>query len=133
MSTRIAPLAILFILTASLTACEKTEQAEKSEHRKISFADDVAPIIQKHCAECHAAGLPGAMATGFVTDTYQSIMNGTLSGQIVNPGSARTSSLYILVSGKDNLAVTMPHGKKPLETGDIEIIRAWIDSGALEN
>ena len=130
MSTWIAPLTILFFITASLTACEKAEQAQP---RKISFANDVDPIIQKHCAECHAAGLPGALATGFVTDTYQSIMNGTLSGQIVNPGSARTSSLYILISGKDNLAVTMPHGKEPLETGDIEIIRAWIDSGAMEN
>ena len=130
MSTRIAPLAILFFITASLTACEKAEQAQL---RKISFANDVDPIIQKHCAECHTAGQPGAMATGFVTDTYQSIMKGTLSGQIVNPGAARTSSLYILISGKDNLAVTMPHGKEPLETGEIETIRTWIDSGAMEN
>jgi mono/diheme cytochrome c family protein len=131
MNTRIANLATLFLITASLAACENnTEQAQPG---KITYADDVAHIIQEHCAECHSAGQPGAMATGFVTDSYQSIMNGTLSGAIVNPGSARTSSLYIMISGKENLAVAMPHGKEALETAEIETIRAWIDSGAVEN
>ena len=131
MNTRIAKIATLFLVTASLTACENN--SEQAQPRNITYADDVAHNIQNHCAGCHSAGQPGAMATGIVTDSYQSIMNGTLSGAIVNPGSARTSSLYIMISGKENLAVTMPHGKEPLETGEIETIRAWIDNGAVEN
>jgi hypothetical protein len=47
--------------------------------------------------------------------------------------TARTSSLYILVSGKGNLTINMPHGKAPLSAEEIETIRAWIDNGAVEN
>jgi len=131
MITRAMPLAVLLVIAASLAACDK-DKAEQPQTRKVTYVDDVAPIIQKHCAECHLAGQQGAVATGFQVDSYESIMKDDQFGQVIDPGSARTSSLYILVSGKDHLTINMPHGKAPLSAEEIETIRVWIDNGAVE-
>jgi hypothetical protein len=132
MNIRATPHAVLLIIVASLAACEKAE-VEQPQVRKVTYDYDVAPIMQKYCAECHVPGQQGAEATGFLVDSYESIMQNTRSGPLIDPGSARTSSLYILVSAKDKLTVNMPHGKDPLSAEEIEILRVWIDNGAVKN
>ena len=98
----------------------------------VSYERDVFPVLEKHCIGCHAAGKPGAEATGLLLDSHAAIMRGSEYGPVIDPGSARTSSLYILLTGQDNLTVTMPHGGQPLADGEIDTIRAWIDNGAPE-
>jgi hypothetical protein len=132
MNIRAMFLEVLLVSTAGLAACDK-DKVEQLQFQQVTYTDDVAPIMQKHCAECHVAGLQGAEETGLLVDSYESIMKGSQYGPVIDPGSARTSSLYILVSGKDNLTISMPHGKAPLSAEEIETIRAWIDSGAVEN
>ncbi len=132
MSIQAMPLAVLLAIAASLAACDRDKAAEH-QFQKLTYIDDVGPILQKHCAECHAAGQQGAEATGFIVDSYTSLMTDSNYGPVIDPGSARTSSLYILVSGKDNLTISMPHGKEPLSAEEIETIRVWIDNGAVEN
>lgn len=132
MNIQIVTLAVMVVITASLAACDN-DKAEQLQFQKVTYVDDVEPIMQKYCAECHLAGRQGAEATGFLVDSYASIMKETRYGPVIEPGSARTSSLYIMVSGKDNLAISMPHGKDPLSDEEIETIRAWIDNGAVEN
>lgn len=127
MHTRPIKPVLLFATAAVLAACGGAGA------RDVSFAADVNPILQKHCAECHLPGGAGATATGFQVDTYESVMQGSNYGPVVHPGSARTSSLYILLTGKEHLTVTMPHGKAPLPDGEIETIRQWIDAGAADN
>jgi hypothetical protein len=130
MNIRDMHLAVLLVIAAGLTACDKVEQ---QQIQKVTYADYVDPILQKHCAECHVAGQQGAEASGFLIDSYESVMKDTRFGPVINPGSAITSSLYNLVAGKGNLTVTMPHGRDPLSTEEIETIRVWIDNGAVEN
>jgi hypothetical protein len=132
MSIRAIPVLTPLVFTAALAACGEA-QPPQIPPRQVSYADEVAPILQEHCAECHMPGLQGARESGFVVDSYDSVMKGTAFGPVVNPGSAITSSLYILLTGKDRLTVTMPHGKDSLGDEDIETIRVWIDSGAVEN
>jgi mono/diheme cytochrome c family protein len=124
------PPAVLLVIAAGLAACDKAPQPQI---QKVNFADDVAPIMQKHCAECHVAGQKGAEASGFLMDSYESVMKGTRFGPVIDPGSAISSSLYILVSGKADLTISMPHGKEPLSAEEIETIRVWIENGAVEN
>ena len=121
---------VVLLITAGLSSCDKPGQPR---YQKVTYADDVEPILQKHCAECHVTGQQGAKASGLLMDSYESLMKGTSFGQVINPGSAMSSSLYILISGKDKLTVTMPHGGKPLSDKEIEIIRVWIETGAVEN
>ena len=130
MNIRVMYLAAPLLISAGLSSCDKAEQPQ---YQKVTYANDVEPIIQKHCAVCHLSGQQGARESGLVMDSYESLMKGTPFGQVINPGSAMSSSLYILVSGKDKLTVTMPHGKKPLSDEDIETIRVWIENGAVEN
>ncbi|MGD2056131.1 MAG: hypothetical protein PVJ15_04935 [Gammaproteobacteria bacterium] len=132
------PVAVLLLIAAGLVACDhdkagESQSQDQPQSRKVSFADDVNPILQKHCAECHVTGGQGARASGFRMDSYQSIMNGTRFGPVVDPGSAITSSLYLLVSGKGELTISMPHGKAPLSAKEVETIRVWIENGAVEN
>jgi len=130
MNIRAMYLAAPLLISAVLSSCDKAEQPQ---FQKVTYANDVEPIIQKHCAVCHVTGKQGARESGLLMDSYESLMKGTPFGQVVNPGSAMSSSLYILVSGKDRLTVTMPHGKKPLSDEEIETIRVWIENGAVEN
>jgi hypothetical protein len=119
------------LLSAVFPACHK-DQAEQPHIRRLTFAKDVEPILKNHCTECHTSGRAGAVESGLLTDSYQSVMKGSRLGPVIKPGSALSSSLYILVSGKDKLTVNMPHGKAPLSAEDIETIREWINDGAVE-
>ena len=131
MNIRALPLPVLLLTAVILAACDKGK-VEQQQPRKVTYADDVAPILQKNCAECHMAGQQGAEVTGLLLDSYASLMKGSQYGPVIDPGSAMTSSLYILISGKDHLTINMPHGKDPLSAEDIETIRLWIDNGVLE-
>ena len=124
--------AVLLLITVCLEACD-IDKVEQPQSRKVTYVDNVGPIMQKHCAECHVAGQQGAKASGLLMDSYKSLMKGTPFGPVIHPGSAMASSLYILVSGKDDLTITMPHGKTPLSAEEIETIRVWIENGAIEN
>lgn len=130
MSIRSRPLAVLLIIAAVPAACDKAEQPQ---FRKVTYADDVGPILQKHCAECHVSGQQGARESGFLVDSHEAVMEGTEYGPVIDPGSAKTSTLYNLISAKGNLTVNMPHGKDPLSAEEIETIRLWIENGAVEN
>jgi len=132
MCLRAMPLAVLLTFASGMAACGN-DNAGGMQSGKVTYADDVLPILQKHCVECHAAGKEGAKATGLLVDTYASLMKGSDYGPVIEPGAARTSSLYILITGKENLTVNMPHGRAPLSDAEIGTIKAWIDSGAPEH
>lgn len=135
MNSRVIPLTVLLALATGLAGCEQggQQQPPPVQTPKVSYAEDVAPILQKHCAECHLPGMTGAVETGFQIDSYASLMKGSQYGPVIEPGLARTSSLFILLTGKDHLTVNMPHGREPLSELEIETIRVWIDQGALDN
>jgi hypothetical protein len=130
MSIRALPVVVLLLFTAGLAACDKVEQVQI---QKVTYAEDVGPILQKYCAGCHMAGQQGAEASGLLIDSYESLMEGSRFGPVIAPGSPMTSSLYVLVTGKARLTITMPHGKDPLSAEEIETIRVWIENGAVEN
>ena len=104
-----------------------------SVEHKPGYTADVRPILDKYCAECHMPGMEGAKKSGFQIDSYASIMKGTNLGPVIVPGSAESSTLYILVAGKADPKINMPHGKEPLSAKEIDTIRLWIDQGAMDN
>lgn len=116
-------------LTTCLAACDT---ADSPQPRTLTFVDDVQPIINQYCVGCHVPGQEGYEKSELLLDSYEGLMKGTRFGRVVEPGSAETSSLYLLVSGKGRLLLTMPHGKDYLSNDEVRIIRAWIDRGAVE-
>ena len=104
----------------------------KPDKPKVSYKEKIAPILETNCNQCHVPGQEGAEKSGFLMDSYDSVMKGTKFGPVVVPGSAESSSLYRLIAGKADPSIQMPHGKRPLTKDEIEAIKLWIDQGATE-
>ncbi len=132
MAARILRCIGMVALIIQLTACE----------RDISFANDVAPILQLHCAECHSPDGEGKLTSGFDVSSYATVMQGTQLGPVIVSGSRISSTLYLLIDHKAAPEIQMPphHLKglpagrgEPLTEEQIETIGLWIDQGARDN
>ena len=99
----------------------------------LSYQADIKPILEKNCYECHVVGGEGYKTSGFLIDSYQGLMKGTKFGPVVVPESAISSSLYLMVSGKTDASIHMPHGGPELSDDEIAAIEKWIDQGAKDN
>ncbi len=106
---------------------------QKEKVIPVSFATQVRPILNQYCVECHKAAGQGYSKSGLRLDSYESLMAGTKFGPVVKPGSAISSSLYLLVAGKADPSIRMPHNREPLPSESVELIKNWIDQGAKNN
>lgn len=122
------PLSILAIAAVAMAAGCDSEPSKP----KISYSANVSPILDYYCKDCHVPGQEGATQSGFLIDSYESVMKGTKLGAVIVPGSAESSTLYRLVAGKADPSIQMPHGKKSLTQEEIDTIKLWIDQGATE-
>ena len=108
----------------------------------VSFANDVQPILEVACSNCHSSSGEGIVASGFSVDSYQSLMKGTSLGAVVVSGSSISSTLYRVIAGKTDPEIRMPpHHEEswadgrgtPLADDEIQLIADWIDQGAKNN
>lgn len=105
-----------------------------SREGPVSYSKDVRPILAAHCLECHHTGGEGQKASGFSMDSYESLMKGTRYGPMIIPGDAESSNMVVLMEGRADPSIAMPHGnRKPVPKKDILTIRKWIDQGAKNN
>jgi len=103
-------------------------------NKDVSYSQDVAPILDKHCTACHVPGQPGFVVSGFELGSYQSLMKGTQFGPVVLPGDALTSVLVMLIEGRADPSLKMPHGDaSQLTQEEITTIRRWVEQGAKNN
>lgn len=123
-----AIIATIAATTVILGACSHKEQ-----EAKISFAAQIKPMLDQHCVECHKADGEGYGKSGLKLDSYEGLMAGTKFGPVVKPGSSVSSSLYLLVAGKADPSIRMPHNRDPLPAEKVEILKKWIDQGAQNN
>jgi len=98
-----------------------------------SFKEGILPILEKHCAECHAAGGQGEQASGLDLTSYEGVMKGTEHGPVVVPGDAFLSNMMVLIDGRAGPELKMPHGRKDLTRWEKTQIRRWINRGALND
>ncbi len=113
-------------LPALLTACGGEET--------VSFSQDVRPILDQHCLSCHQAGGAGLEASGFSLVTYEDLMKGSQFGPMVIAGDALGSNMLVLMEGRADPSISMPHGSmKPIPQAEIDTIRRWIEQGAKNN
>jgi len=119
-------IALASTLLIGLTAC--------MNEAAVSYSRDVQPILQANCLSCHQEGGAGYEASGFSMATYDGLLKGTNAGAMVIPGDSEGSNLIVLMEGRADPSISMPHGKKdPVAKKDIETIRRWIDQGAKKN
>jgi hypothetical protein len=101
---------------------------------EVSYQRDVAPILDKHCKSCHLPGQAGYVVSGFELASYESLMKGTQFGPVVLPGDPLTSVLVMLIEGRVDPSLRMPHGEaQPLSKAEIDTVRNWVEQGAKNN
>jgi uncharacterized membrane protein len=127
------------LLYASVTAialvgCEGKQPEQEAVVETVSYNADVRPILEAKCLSCHVEGGEGYEKTGLDMQSYDALMSGTRFGPVINPGDALSSTLVILVEGRGDPSIKMPHGAKDgLTDQEIAVIRTWIDQGAKNN
>ena len=92
---------------------------------KVDFKRDVQPIFKANCAGCHG---PTLHKNGFRLDRRSDAMRGGTIA-VIGPGNAAGSRLYLRLIGSDYGMQMPPTG--PLDAARIEIIKNWIDQGAV--
>lgn len=107
--------------------------ATASAEEPISFKDDVVPVLQVRCMECHQPGGDGFVQSGLDLTSYDGVMKGTKFGPVVVPGDAMMSNFLVVVDGRASQAIRMPHERKKLTKCEIDILRRWVNSGAKNN
>ena len=113
-----------FVCVITLSACSP---------RNVSFSEDVQPILKQYCLECHVPGGRGYDASGFDMRSYETVMKGGKFGTFVIPGDPFTSTLNMLVEGRADPSIRMPHGGEKLNDREIAILRVWVQEGAKNN
>ena len=101
--------------------------------KEISYKADIQPILQQYCVECHAEGGKGYEKSGLLLTNYEGVMKGTRFGSIIKPGDALSSTLIMLVEGRADPSIKMPHGKESLPKEKIELLKQWVKQGAKNN
>ena len=101
--------------------------------REVSYKADVQPILKQHCLECHAEGGKGAEKSGLLMTSHESLMKGTRFGSIIKPGDSLSSVMIMLVEGRADPSIKMPHGRASLPKEQIDVLKKWVEQGAKNN
>ena len=115
------------VLATFLAGCASQPQ--------VSFQRDVYPILENNCLACHMPPQgKGYVKTRLNMQSYDTLMQGTLYGPVIVPGDSSHSVLNMLVEGRGDASMRMPHGRdEPLTPQEIEVLRLWVKQGAQNN
>ncbi len=100
---------------------------------QVSFKEDVFPIIELRCLECHQPKGEGYERSGLDLRTYESLMKGTKYGSMITPGSWIESNLLAVIDHRTAHQIWMPHNKKALSKCELLTFRHWVMQGARNN
>ena len=99
----------------------------------VSFKEDLFPILQNRCLECHQPGGEGYEKSGLDLRSYEGLMKGTKYGPVVVPRQAFASTLIAVIDGRTDPKLWMPHNRKRMTKCERLIFRFWVNQGAKNN
>ncbi len=94
---------------------------------KINYQEHVLPILRNSCLNCHN---PDKKKAGLDLTTYAGSLAGSDNGPVINPGDPSGSKFYKVTTHAEE--PEMPPKRDKLPDKELEILRKWIASGALE-
>ncbi len=105
--------------------------AKSDEPSKVEFEQDVAPIFRQNCVACHNSKKAEG---GLNLESYESLMAGGDSGAAITAGDQGESYVLPRITGEEE--PWMPPddntvGARRLTSEEVELIREWIQAGAL--
>jgi ankyrin repeat protein len=100
--------------------------------RKIDFARQIKPLLERSCVGCHSGAKPRGL---FRIDGRDAILKGGASGEAaIVPGHSEKSPLVDYVSGNVPDSEMPPRAQRKrfpaLRMDEVALLRAWIDQGA---
>jgi len=95
--------------------------------KEVSFQRDVLPLLQQRCGVCHQGE---TAQKGFLVTSAASLLKGGESGPAVVAGAPSDSLLLEKVSGDKS---AMPPAGEKLAPREVEVIRQWIATGAIDD
>jgi len=113
--------------TVSLAACALIAIPALGAEAEVDFQRDIRPLLAKRCFACHGPDANSRKAN-LRLDTREGAtgMGGGLTGIV--PGSSAQSRVVARIS---HLTRPMPPEGERLTSAQIEMIKKWIDAGAL--
>lgn len=117
--------ALALVLSLLLTSCYYDtvyEAADGGVTEDVSYQADILPLWGE-CVSCHNGNEPPNLED---LVSYDEILNG-----YVVPGDADASVLYKSLLGIDDISLMPPGSIWP--TSKINLVRDWINQGALNN
>ncbi len=110
-------------------ACSAMAADDKAKPKpKVTYQDHVGAIFQARCNSCHNAD---KQKGGLALETFAATMQGGGSGKVVEPGDVAGSHLWGLVSHAEEPKMP-PNGPK-IPDAELEVLKLWIEGGALES
>ena len=116
-----ALLVLLFWVPSALLSQVK----QANENSIPDYARDIQPLLHSKCGACHGKNSPQADLSVM---TRADLLKGGKNGPAIVPGSSVSSLLLLRVTGEKQ--PQMPLGGKPLSSGEITLLKTWIDGGA---
>jgi WD40 repeat protein len=95
---------------------------------KVTYVDHIQPIFRQHCFACHG---PDQQKNDLALNSFASVIKGGASGEVVFAGDPDSSYLWSLVNHESEPAMP-PGGAAKLPQPELDLIRAWIAGGLLE-
>jgi len=116
------------LLLAAVTLSIASVPAAFAADAKVDFAKDVLPILEKHCVKCHGAD---KQKGGLRLDTKEAAMKGGKTAKAIVAGDAAKSDLHKRVLLPKTDEDRMPNEGEPLNKGQVDILKNWINQGAV--
>ncbi len=113
------------IPTETALPSEQPTTDPASSGATVSFANDVLPILQSRCVNCHGGD---RVEEGLLLRSYEELMAGSENGPVVIAGDAENSLLVELI-----VTQKMPKRGAKLTPPQVQTIIDWINQGALNN
>jgi WD40 repeat protein len=128
-ATRWPNIGLLAALLLGVVALPSTTWADPSpQQAKTTYADHVRPIFREYCFTCHNQN---KAQNDLALDSYERIMKGGASGEVIKAGDVDESYLWKLVSHQDS--PSMPPKQDKLPEAKLLVIKQWILGGALKD
>ena len=117
---------LFFLILGGLLLILPPGVAGQDPVRSVGFESEIYPIFENTCHDCHG---PKVQRAELRLDAKSLAFAERPSGPLILPGSPSKSTLYQRVAGLNGLE-RMPFGGQ-LKTEEVELIRAWIEQGAI--
>ncbi len=98
------------------------------ENSAPEYLREIKPLLAARCINCHG---PQKQGNGLRLDAADAIRRGGDNGPALVAGKSGESLLVKAIQGATDLVSRMPPKGEPLSAAEINLLKKWIDAGAL--